>query len=412
MTLEPEDLLEEVEIADEDIRAAYDDRSARYVTPETRAVQQLLTSDEEKAAEAEALIEEGTDFAAVADELDGVSFTDLGDVTEGNMPAGIGAEAFAVNEGEVTAPAKSPFGFHLFKVTAITPEEVTPFEDVRDEIRNELALVEAEDRLPAFATQLDDELAAGSGVREAAEAIGVSAETVERVDRQGRGEDGEPVTELEGWPALLQTAFDAAVNEPSLLEETDEGAYYVVQVDEITEPRLKPLDEVRDDVVALYEEQKRREGAKARAEEIRARLQEAASLETIAADADLTIETIEPLKRSDDGAAAGINRAAIEALFATDAGAVADEVIETEDGVLVIANDEILEKSASDDQDGIDQLKAELERQVRADLLDQYGTALQDIHPITINESALQRLIDFDPATQGYAGGGMAPGMF
>ncbi|MEM7043560.1 MAG: SurA N-terminal domain-containing protein [Pseudomonadota bacterium] len=410
VTLEPKDLLEEVEITEEDVRASYDDRSARYITPETRSVQQLLASDENVAAEAEALIEEGTDFAAVADELDGVSFTDLGDVTEGNMPAGIGAEAFTVNEGEVTDPAKSPFGYHLFKVTAITPEEVTPFEDVRDEIRNELSLVEAEDRLPAFATQLDDELAAGSGVREAAEAIGVTASTEDMIDRQGRGEDGEPVPALSGWSMLLQTAFDAAKDEPSLLEETDEGAYYVVQVDDIVEPRLKPLVEVRDDVVSLYEEQKRREGAKARAEEIRAKLQEAASLETAAADAGLTIETIEPLKRSDDGAASGINRTAIEALFATDAGAAADEVIEIEDGVLVIANDEILEKTAGDDREGIDLLKAELERQVRADLLDQYGVALQDAHPITINEAALQRLIDYDPAAHGYAGGGMAPG--
>ena len=410
VTLTPTDLLDEVEIPEEELRASYDDRAARYVTPETRVVEQLLVSDEETATAAQALIEEGTDFAAVADELDGVSYTDLGAVTENNMPAGIGAEAFAVNEGEVTEPAESPFGLHLFKVSSITPEEVTPFDDVKDEIRTELALVEAEDRLPAFATQLDDELAAGSDVQSAADAIGVTARTVSMVDRQGRGEDGEPVAELDGWSLLLQTAFDAVEDEPSLLEETDEGAYYVVQVDDIVEPRVKPLEEVRDDVVALYEDEKRREGAKARAEDIRAKLQEAASLETIAADDDLTIETIEPLKRSDDGAASGLNRTAIEALFATDVGAVAEEVIETEDGVLVIANDEIIKKTGSDDDDARDQLKAELERQVRADLLDQYGQALQDVHPITINDDAITRLIEFDPSVQGYGGGGMAPG--
>jgi len=234
--------------------------------------------------------------------------------------------------------------------------------------------------------------------------------TVQKVDLQGRGEDGEPVAALEGWSPLLQTAFDAAKSEPSLLEETDEGAYYVIEVDEITEPRLKTLDEVRDDVVALFEEQKRREGSKAKAEDILLKAKETASLETLAESNDLVIETIELIKRSDDGAESNLNRAAIEALFQTGEGDVAEGVVEAEDGVLVIANDEIVEKSGSDDKEAIDQLKTELERQVQADLLDQYGRALQDVHAIAINEEALNRLIEFDPAAHGYGGGGMAPG--
>ena len=406
VTLEPEDLLEEVEVAEEDIRATYDDRSAQYITPERREIEQLLAPDEASAEKASALIEEGKSFDEVADELDGVSVTDLGAVTEAGMPAGIGGEAFAVNEGEVTDPVKSPFGLHLFKVKTVTPEEVTPLEDVRDDLRKELALIEAEDRLPSLATQLDDELAAGSAVPEAADAVGLSASTVKMVDRQGQDQNGAPVPSLEGWSALMQTAFDAVKDEPSLLEETDDGAYYVLQVDEIVEPRLKDLDEVRDDVLALHEEQQRREGAKAKAEDIRTKLQEAASIETIADDAGLTIEVIEPLNRAADGADSGVNRAAIETLFKTDAGAVADQIIETEDGVLVLAVDEILEKAGGDDTEARDQLKAELERQVRADLLDQFGRALQDAYPIEINEAALTRLIEYD-GSQGY--GGAAP---
>ena len=410
VTLEPEDLLDEVEIADEDLRASYDDRAGRYKTPETRSVEQLLVPDEETATKASALIEEGKDFAAIADELDGVTVTDLGAVTEAGMPAGIGVAAFTINEGEVTDPEQSPFGFHLFRVTSIEPEQVTPFEDARDEIREELALIEAEDRLPNFATQLDDELAAGSGVRDAAGAIGVQAETVAMVDRQGRDENGEPVPALEGWSQLLQTAFDAAKAEPSLLEETDEGGYYVIEVDEIAEPRLKTLDEVRDDVVALFEEQKRREGAKAKAEDILLKAKETANLETLAESGGLSIETIDLIRRSSDGAAAGINHEAIDALFRTDAGSVADEAVEMQDGVLVIATDEVIEKTGSEDQTAIDQLGTELQRQVQADLLDQYGRALQDVHAIAINEDALQRLIDYDPAAHAYGGGGMAPG--
>ncbi|MEL6963842.1 MAG: SurA N-terminal domain-containing protein [Pseudomonadota bacterium] len=407
VTIEPEDLLDEVEIADENLQIAYDERAGQYITPERRAVQQLLAPDNEAAEAANALVEEGKDFAAIADELDGVSFTNLGDVTEAGMPAGIGADAFKVNEGEVTDPVQSPFGFHLFKVTSITPEDVTPLDDVKDDLRRQLALVEAEDLLPTVATQLDDELAAGSNVADAAAAVGLTVKTVEAVDRQGLSPSGEPVSSVEGWFGLLTTAFDAVENEPSLVEETDDGAYYVVEVNDIMEPRLKTMDEVRDDVIALYENGQRREGAKAKAESLRAKLQEAASLETIAADEGLTIQAIEPVKRSDSGADAQINREAIAALFQTEAGSVAEDVIEVEDGILVIANDEIM--NAADDGDARAQLKTELERQVRSDLLEQFGSALQDLHPIEINQTALQRLIDND-LDHGYGGGGMAPG--
>jgi peptidyl-prolyl cis-trans isomerase D len=407
VTIEPEDLLDEVEIADEDIQLAYDERAGQYITPERRAVQQLLAPDEEAAEKANALIEDGKDFAAVAEELDSVSFTDLGDVTEAGMPAGIGAEAFKINEGEVTDPVQSPFGLHLFKVTAITPEDVTPLDDVKEDLRRQLALIEAEDLLPNVQTQLDDELAAGSNVADAATAVGLAVKTVEAVDSQGLDQSGEPVSSLEGWFGLLTTAFDSTQDSIPLVEETDDGAYYVVEVNDITEPRLKEIDEVREDVVALYEEGQRRDGARAQAEALLAKLQETASLETIAADEGLTIEVIEPVKRSGSGADAGVNRAAIAALFATDASAVADEIIEVEDGVLLIAADEIID--AADDEDAREQLKAELERQVRSDLLEQFANALQDIHPIEINQTALQRLIDND-LDRAYGGGGMAPG--
>lgn len=410
ITLQPKDLLDEIEIPPEDIQAAYDDRSARYIVQERRSVEQLLAQDEEIADKAKALVEEGKTFAEVAEELkdDGVNLTDLGSVTENGMPAGLGQDAFAVNEGEVTNPIKSPFGYHLFKINTVEPEEVTPLEEVRDEIEEELALVEAEDRLPDLATQLDDELAAGGTVNDAADALGLEAQTIEAVDRRGSGQNEEAIEGLADWPALIGTAFEAEVGEPSLLEETDDGSYYVVQVDSVIDSRLKDLEDVRDEVVEAWENQQRRSAAKERAEGLLSKLLETASLDTLATNDGITVEEIEPLKRSADGASIGLNRAAVQALFDTDAGSIVDEVIEAEDGVLVLAVEEAIEKLPSDDQDGFDQLKAELKRQSQADLLDQFGSALRDYHKVEIDDGILTQLIENDPA-QAYGGYGGGP---
>ena len=114
---------------------------------------------------------------------------------------------FAQPEGEVGAPVESPFGWHLFQVSAIEPEVVKPLAEVHDELAKELALAEARERLPGFATQLDDELAAGTPLPEAAAAVGLTAKTLAAVDRQGRDPGGAAPADLPSWPELLETAF-------------------------------------------------------------------------------------------------------------------------------------------------------------------------------------------------------------
>ena len=74
-----------------------------------------------------------------------------------------------------------------------------PLAEVHDELAEELALAEARDRLPALATQLDDELAAGVPLAEAAAAVGLTAKTLAAVDPQGRDTSGA----ARGRPAAL-----------------------------------------------------------------------------------------------------------------------------------------------------------------------------------------------------------------
>ena len=57
-----------------------------------------------------------------------------------------------------------------------------PLAEVREALTEQLALLEASDRLPTFAAQLDDELAAGTELEEAAAALGLITKTVAAVD--------------------------------------------------------------------------------------------------------------------------------------------------------------------------------------------------------------------------------------
>jgi peptidyl-prolyl cis-trans isomerase D len=394
VTLEPEDLIGEVEVSEAEIETEYQHRLESYRTPERRTVEQLLAPARETIEAAALRLQEGESFAAVAEAMgeQGVSFDDLGSVARGDLPGDIAAAVFAQAEGEIAAPFESPFGWHLFRVSRIEPEKVVPLAEVHDELARELKLAVARDRLPGLANRLDDELAAGLPVAEAAAAVGLDATTLAAVDAQGRDPSGAAVADLPPWPKFLETAFATGEGEVSLLEETDAGSYFALSVDSVTPTRVKPVEEVRDAVAAAWQAERRRELAQKRAEELLARSGQVAGFEQLAQG--LTVTPITPVKRDDRGTAQGLTPAIVQALFATAPGSVADQIVPTATGFAIVTTDKVIEADPAADAQGVAQLRRQLEAETRDDLLAQFEAALRRDYPVEIDPATINRLID------------------
>jgi parvulin-like peptidyl-prolyl isomerase len=325
VTLKPEDLVDEVDVSEEEIQAAYQSRTGEFRTPERRTVEQLLASDQAKIEQAAERLAAGATFEQVASEIEGVRVDQLGTVKKGDLPAAFEQAIFSQTEGQTSAPVNSAFGWHIFRVTKIEPETTMPLAEAHAQLAKELALQQASDRLPDFAAQLDDELAAGTPLKEAAQALGLQAASDQLV---------------EGWQA-----------------------------------------------------ERRRELARQKAEQLRARLADGAPLDEVLTDAGLESKPIEPVRREAAGSDQGINRQVVRALFATKPGAVADDVIEVGDAFAVVATDEVIAADPAADAEGVKQLAGELEADMRADLLAQYETQLRRDYPVEIDGAAINRLI-------------------
>lgn len=394
ITLEPEDLLDEVDVSNEAIETAYENRRASYRTPERRTVQQLLASDRAAIEQAAELVREGSSFEEAASALaeEGVTLSPLGEVTEGELPENLTGPVFELEEGAVSEAVESPFGWHLFRVSEIQPEQVTPLEEVRDEIRRTLALQEAGERLPALADALDDELAAGQTLEEAAGALGLEVESVPAVDREGQNPEGARPDVLPSAPEFLEIAFETAAGEVSLLEETGEGGYFVVQVDQVEPPRVKPLEEVRAAVLEGWRQERRSELAKARAEELLGSLNEGVSLQGVADRAATELTQIGPVTRD----ARDPSAAVVRALFATEAGDFANQVVSTDDGFALIATEEIIGANPAEEPEAVEQLKTELADEMRNDLLSEFQAVLRADYAVDIDVAQLDRLAGED----------------
>jgi peptidyl-prolyl cis-trans isomerase D len=281
-------------------------------------------------------------------------------------------------------------------VSGIQPETTTPLAEVRDELQRELALAEAGDRLPSLANQLDDELAAGLELEEAAGAVGLEAKTVAAIDAQGQNPEGTRPDALPSWPEFLPVVLETPAGETSLLEETATGSYFVVQVDEITQQRVKSLDEARDEVAEAWRSDQRQDLARERAEALLARAQESATLDQLAGEQGVSVQPIGPVKRTGEAAGQGIDQALVRALFATEPGNVADEAVAAGDGFALVAVDEVIAVDPAADPDAVERLRTELRADMEGDVLAQLEARLREDYPVEIHAAALNRVIGQD----------------
>jgi parvulin-like peptidyl-prolyl isomerase len=132
-------------VTDADIKTYYDNHVDEFTTPESRAVAHILVAETDKklADDLYQQLQDGANFAALAKKYS----TDTGSAADGGKLTDVRGQfvpefeevAFALKTGEVGKPVKSQFGWHIIKALGDTkPETVTPFEDVKDTIKDQL----------------------------------------------------------------------------------------------------------------------------------------------------------------------------------------------------------------------------------------------------------------------------------
>src|SRR5215470_8800674 len=170
VSLIPSELARWIEVSDADVKRAYEDRRARYVTPERRHILQIDFPNTEAAKAAAERIAAGTSFLDVAKELGKTEKDiDLGTVTKAGMiDKSVADAAFALKEGEVSAPVQGRFGTVLVQVLKIEPEVVRPFEQVAGELKQELATARAKSEIFDLYNKIEDARAEGKSLAEAA----------------------------------------------------------------------------------------------------------------------------------------------------------------------------------------------------------------------------------------------------
>ena len=384
------DFAGEVGISEDRLRETFEERREEFVVPERRRIEQIVLADEAAAKAAKARVDEGADFAAVAQESTGNPPVDLGLLSAEEFLPELTDAVFALPQNKVSDPLASPLGWHLVRATEIRPREEPTFEGVRERLRSELAEAEAVEALILTANQLDDELGGGASLETAADALGLRVETVPAVDARGQDRAGNSVEGLPGGPDFLRSAFALGVGEESLLVETAEGGQYVVRVDEIVPTAPKPFEEVREDVLEAWRRAEVERMLEERAEAFAARLSEAGGFQGLTVPGGAAAAKTQPLRR-DDGAAPGSPSPQLAArLFEVDQGEVVR--VPGPDGQVVAQLVEIRPADPGADRQAVEALRGQLDQAIAEDLLAQFSNGLRSRFDLTVNRQLVDQL--------------------
>jgi len=307
------DLGQDAQPSEEELQQFYKERVSQFQLPEERRTRHILIAvdegaDEdtinkarEKANEIRQKLADGGDFAKLAEEFSddpGSSQLggDIGFFGEGSLDPEYEKAMFALQEGEISEPVLSSFGFHIIKLEEIRAEKSKSFDEVKDELvadyRKNIAerkYFEEAEKLTTLAYEVPTTLADAAG------AVGLEIKTTPLFSRTG----GPGVV---ANPKVAQMAFSNEVlvegynSEPV---EIGENHIIVLRVKDHVEKKPRSLEEAKVEIKTRLLNEKAREKAKQHGESLVKRLQAGEEMQAIAEEAQLEWLKSGELKRSD-----------------------------------------------------------------------------------------------------------------
>jgi len=390
VVISPEEIGKWSEVSDEDAKKVFEQRKDRLGTPEKRQIQQLVFPNEAEAKAARERLVGGMSFEDLGKERGlSASDIDLGLVTKSSLDAAVGNAAFALPQGEISQPIQGALGVSIVKVDKIEPGNEADYAKLAGDIKREIAADRARVKVADLRDKMEDERGGGASVIDAAQKLGLTAVTIDAVDRSGRAPNGQPVANIPQGLDVVSQAFntDVGVDNDAI---SFKGGYAWYDVLAITPSRDRNLDEVRDQVEARWRQDQIATKLKAKATELVQKLEAGAKLADEATAIGAKFETATSFKRDDSPA--GVPGTVVAAAFRTAKDGVGQTAVSGGSEVIVFRVTDIVEPAVDAASDAVKKLKESLDRALTEEQIASYVNRLETDIGTTINQAAFAQV--------------------
>lgn len=263
-----------IKASEDDIKTFYEQNLQRFSTPEERRASHILIAVNNEKTDADAKKEadeiykqlqaDPSKFAQLAksksaDPGSARQGGDLGFFQKGMMVPEFDNAVFSGKKGDLVAPVKTQFGYHIIKIVDVKPAQAKPLKEVRGEIE---ALYQQQAAIRAFAEDAENfsnmVYEQSESLQPVAERFGLKIQTVKNVtlDFEDQLINPNVIEALYGYDVLEDKRNSNAI-------EVASNTLLSARVTAHHKQTVKTFDEVKGDIVATLKNQKATEAARA-----------------------------------------------------------------------------------------------------------------------------------------------------
>jgi len=386
---------------DQEIQARYTASQASFSTPEQVRASHILFKTEGKdeaavrkvAESVLAKVKAGGDFAALAkqyseddDNGKGGSKANGGDLDyfgKGAMVKEFEEAAWALQPGQVSDLVKSPFGFHIIKVTDKKPAVTKTLAEVRPQLEAQIKQEKAQAEAAAVADAIAGSLKSPADFDKVAKDRGLA------VGDSGLFSRDEPLAGLGFAPAVTAEAFTLEPGKVSGELRTNQGFAFITVTD-VKPPYVPKVDEVKDKVREDVIRTKAVELARQKANTMAAAAK--SNFAAAAKAAGVDVKTTDFITRGTALPEVGVSDKVDQAVFALKPGEVTPPIA-TDAAVVVARVKEKQDITPDAFQAQRDSLRAQLLQQKRSEFFGAYMNKAKDKMKIEYNQAVIGTIL-------------------
>jgi peptidyl-prolyl cis-trans isomerase D len=291
----------------------------------------------------------------------------------------------------VTDPVQSPFGWHVIGIEAMEPAQIFTLDQLRDQLRRDIAKDRALDLAYERGNKVEDALAGGMTLAEAAPRFGLVLVNA-TLDPGGRSPGNEAVAlpvAADQRNAVLRAIFVQDQGAAPRLQEFGD-AFVAIEISGITPSQLRPFAEVEQDLRRAVIADARRRFTETRAAGLLAAQRGGKTLVESAQEMGLISTRTAPFGR-DPAQGSPVPPELLPPLFEAKRGEAT--MAEIRGGFAVASVADILRIDPATDPLGMGRVRVEIEQAVADDLEQQFQAALRVRANVRINERVLEQVI-------------------
>ena len=248
-------LKKKVEVNEDEIIDSYNNQKQDFLIPEKRKVEQLFFDNEEIGKKILNSINNENKFKEIAEKEKekNISYIALGLVEKEQLFDEFADQVFKLKENEFSKLIKTDIGWHILKVTEIIKSKSKKLSEVKNTIKEDIALTKSYDELDIVLNEVEDELTNGANLEEISNKLNLDLINVKLLEKKSFFNSDLP-NEIK-INNFYQEVFEEELNSNLFIEEIEDG-FFIVRVDEIVNEQLKTFEEAYNDLIKDVKEER------------------------------------------------------------------------------------------------------------------------------------------------------------